>query len=167
MKLKIASICVWISTAFFLGFIGLYIYVLAANPMPRTDKPGIHWPYVTIKHNNPIIVTNYPSEATSIDNPSIHLAIAKDDWNGNLMFFNQEGPCIGALVVSMSNDHSTTETGWAYAGISFRLIKDVRRPDSWWTLMISLWYPLVLFGILPTIVMVKKLRGMPRNAAKM
>ncbi|MES1180255.1 MAG: hypothetical protein ABUL66_00165, partial [Verrucomicrobiota bacterium] len=121
---KIMSICTWISAAFFCGFVGLYIYVLTANPMPRTDEPGIHWPYITVKHNNPLIVTNFPSEETFVDDPSIHVSIAKD-WGANIIFFNQESPCVGALIVSMSNDHSTTETGWACAGISFRLIKDV------------------------------------------
>jgi hypothetical protein len=44
-------------------------------------------------------------------------------------------------------------------GIYFRLIEDVRRPDSWWTFRINLWYPIILFGILPAIFAVKKLRG--------
>ena len=34
----------------------------------------------------------------------------------------------------------------------------VDKGHNWWTLMISLWYPIILFGILPAIFAIKKLR---------
>jgi hypothetical protein len=35
----------------------------------------------------------------------------------------------------------------------------VDKTHNWWTLMISLWYPIILFGILPAIFVINKLRG--------
>jgi hypothetical protein len=172
MKKKILSICVWVSITFFVVFAGLYIYVLIADPKTYMDDSGIHWPNITIKHNPPIVITNYPSKIsanyplykpTTIDDPSVHVAVTKYDWNGNLMFFNQRSPYVGGVIaMTGTNSHSVNEvneTGWDGLGIYFCLIEDIRRPDSWWTLMISLWYPIILFAILPAIFVVKKLRG--------
>jgi len=160
MKKKILSVCTLVSASLFVVFAGLYIYILVAAP-----DSGIHWPNITIKHSNPTTVTNYPSKTTSVDNPSVHISVTKD-WGGNVVIFNQDGPCVGAMVISMSNDHSTTETGWVYFGIFYRLITDTHRPDNWWTLMISLWYPIILFGILPAIFVVKKLCGRKSASTK-
>jgi len=175
MKKKILSICFWVSTALFVVFVGLYIYVLVADPKTYMDDSGIHWPNITIKHNPPVIFTNYPSnistnyplyKPTTIDDPSVHVAVTKDDWNGNLMFFNQRSPNTGGMLImtgghDLTNrvDRSTSEKGWDGFGIYFCLIENVRPPESWWTFSINLWYPIILFGILPAIFMVKKLRN--------
>src|SRR5882672_8126662 len=98
MKKNFFSICAYVSAVFFLGFVGLYVYALAANSMPHTDESGIHWLNITVKHNPPITVTNYPSKTTSIDDPSVHMSITKDR-GGNIIFFNQKDPCIGALII--------------------------------------------------------------------
>ncbi|HEY1717618.1 MAG TPA: hypothetical protein VGH42_04890 [Verrucomicrobiae bacterium] len=181
MKKKILSICLWISTAFFVVFAGLYIYVLIADPKTHIDDSGIHWPNITIKHNPPTIITNPPSKISAkyplykpitIDDPSIHVAVTKDDWNGNLMFFNQRSPYVGGTLI-MTGGHDSTnhvdrisEKGWDGFGIYFCLIEDVRRPDSWWTFRINLWYLIILFGILPAIFAVKKLRNRKSASTK-
>jgi hypothetical protein len=54
-----------------------------------------------------------------------------------------------------SNVNETFYEGW---GIYFKLINNPAMKINWWTLMISLWYPIILFGILPAIFVVKKLR---------
>ena len=44
-------------------------------------------------------------------------------------------------------------------GLYFRLIKHTDTNETWWTLMVSLWYPIIIFGILPAVYVVQKLRG--------
>src|ERR1700684_4153273 len=101
MKRKTLIICVWFSTALFVLFASLYIYVLVADPQTYLDDWGIHWPNITIIHNPSLIFTNYSSaistnyplyKRTFVGDPSIHVAVTKDDWNGNLIFFNQKSP---------------------------------------------------------------------------
>jgi len=45
-------------------------------------------------------------------------------------------------------------------GIFFSKISHtVDKVHNWWTFMISLWYPVVIFGILPAVYVVQKIRG--------
>ena len=74
--------------------------------------------------------------------------------SGQVIFFN--GPYPNATTTLGPTD---TETFWEGYGIYHRVINDSASKVTWWTLMISLWYPLILFGILPAIFVVKKLRG--------
>lgn len=65
-----------------------------------------------------------------------------------------------ASLLGFSNDDRESETHFMGYGIYFRDTNHtVDRKHNWWTLMISLWYPIILFGILPAIFLVKKLRG--------
>ncbi len=64
----------------------------------------------------------------------------------------------------MPNDRTTVGLsddmmGWIGYGIYYRVISDATSKVTWWTLMISIWYPIILFGILPAIFAVKKLRA--------
>jgi len=43
------------------------------------------------------------------------------------------------------------KTGWDVCGFDVIVIKDNLSPQVWWTLMISLWYPIVIFSILPIV----------------
>jgi hypothetical protein len=59
----------------------------------------------------------------------------------------------------VANDriHLTSFDGY---GIHYYVIAHtIERDKTWWTLMISLWYPIVFFGILPSVFLAKKLRG--------
>ena len=69
-----------------------------------------------------------------------------------LVFFNQnEGPYRGSLITVEGDPHPPMVTGvdWEFPRIYYRRI---RWDDSLtWTLMVSLWYPLILFAIGPLI----------------
>jgi hypothetical protein len=170
---KVLLIFNWVSMSLLIVFVGLYIIVLIIPPKTYMDDSGLHWPNITIIHNSPVVFTNTPSKISTnfplykpitIDDPSIHVALAKDRWNGNLIFFNQKSPYVGGITsLTGSNWHSTNEVsekGFDAYGIYFCLFKDAHRPNTnRWTLMISLWYPIILFGILPAIYAIKKLRA--------
>jgi len=182
MKTNILSAGTWISAMLFVLFVGLYAFALIVNPQTYMDDSGIHWPNITIKHNPAVIFTNYPStistnyplyKPTSIDDPSVHVAVTKDGWCGNLMFFNQRSPNTAGMLImtgghDLTNrvDRSSSEKGWDGLGIYFCLIENVRPPESWWTFRINLWYPIILFGILPAIFVVKKLRNWKSASTK-
>jgi hypothetical protein len=78
---------------------------------------------------------------------------------GSMVFFNQEVPYMGSII-SFAGDESVKETGYDFYGIYFRTIYHAKK-RTWdqWTFIISLWYPIILFGILPAIFAVKKLRA--------
>jgi hypothetical protein len=172
MKNNKLNICTGISAVLFILFAGLYVYVLIADPKTYLDDSGIHWPNITIIHNVPITITNYPPsiltnsiqtnypsyKLTSIDDSSVHIAVAKDDWYVG-----------GTLALVGDNKHlvsEVSEKGWNFARTYFCIIKNIHRPDSWWTLEISLWYPIILSGILPAIFVVKKLHNRKSASTK-
>lgn len=137
MKKTTVSIFTWVSIALLFGFVALYIYISAADPIPRTDESGIHWPYLSLGND-------------------VHLTITKR-WGGNVIMFNKEGPYIGATVITMSETNTVSENGWNSCGVSFHLIRDNRMSNNWWTLAFSPWYPIIIFGILPAICLFKRL----------
>ncbi|MEI9863238.1 MAG: hypothetical protein WDN00_01485 [Limisphaerales bacterium] len=128
MKRRAFKICAGISTAFFLIFVGLAIYAWTIKPSLRSE------PYFPIFSGVKITATEL--------------------WGGNVIFFNQEAPYTGSIV-SLGDD-GVIVNGCTGYGIYYRLIKDPARTDSWWTLMFSLWYPVVTFSILPLIFLIKK-----------
>ena len=75
-----------------------------------------------------------------------------------MLFFNQKMPYMGSIV-SFAGDKSVVERGLTAWGLYFRLIKHADTNETWWTLMVSLWYPIIIFGILPLVFVVKKLRA--------
>jgi hypothetical protein len=58
-------------------------------------------------------------------------------------------------IVSTGID-GVTVNGFTGYGIYYRLIKDPARSDSWWTLMFSVWHPIVIFSILPLLFFIRK-----------
>jgi len=62
-------------------------------------------------------------------------------------------------IVSFAGDKNVVERGLTAWGLYFRLIKHTDTNETWWTLMVSLWYPIIIFGILPAVYLVQKLRG--------
>ena len=150
-----------LSAILFFGFAGLdaYVYWIADHNSYIEDSGLIHCPSIIIGYSNPLIVTNYPSTKTSVVDPDlVHISVTKD-WGGNLVFFNQSVPYTGSII-GLAGDKTVKEIGFDFYGVSFRWIKNVRRPDSWWTLMINFWYPIIFSGILPAIFVVKKLRNL-------
>jgi len=76
---------------------------------------------------------------------------------GQVVLFNQSIP--NDTTSTGPRNKTISEKGWEGYGISFRLIKDFSQPDNWWTLRVSLWYPVIFFAILPAIYCLKKLRS--------
>ena len=132
MQKRILNVCVCVSTGLFVIFIGLYVYVWIFNP--KLYPPSFRIPLCVAS-----------------------MTVTKS-WGGNAIFFNQNVPYTGGTI-SISKDLPINVKGWDRLGVYFRLISDARRSDNWWTLMVSLWYPIIIFGILPAAYMVQKLRG--------
>jgi hypothetical protein len=153
--------CAFVFSVLFFGFMGLYIYLWLEDPNPQVSESGTHWSYFSLGHHaQPLTGTNNPETGTYFydGGDSFHFTVTKN-WGGNLLFFNQNMPSIGSIV-GFAGDDRTSETGWSGWGISFRHITHtVEKNKNWWTLMISLWYPIIFTGILPAVFLVKKVRG--------
>jgi hypothetical protein len=144
MKNKIWIICAKISTAFFLGCICLYLFLLIFNPDPSVFNPS------AAKGEFPMHYRHLPLGFDA----KISISNAEDQkW---LVFFN--GPYPNDTTTLGPTD--TLKGGWDRGyGIYYLVIYDSASRWTWWTLMISLWYPIILFGILPAIFVIKKLRS--------
>jgi cytochrome oxidase Cu insertion factor (SCO1/SenC/PrrC family) len=137
MKDKALAIFAYISAVLFLGFVGLLIFAVVANPRIQMDSSNINCPHISF-------------------GGGVNFTVTKDN-GGNLILFNQNLPFFGGTI-ALAGDKTTTETGWDGFGIYFRIVKDAKVVSNWWTFMISLWYPIVITTILPTFFFLKKLR---------
>jgi hypothetical protein len=141
MKTFLLKICAYVSMILFFGFICLYAFVWISQP-----NSGTHWSHISFGQD-------------------IHIAVT-GNWGGNLVFFNQTMPYTGS-VMSFTGDNTLSEAGLTGGGIYFRHIKHtIEKDKDWWTLMISLWYPIIIFGILPSVFVAKKFcatKGARRN----
>ena len=118
------------STLFLAAFIGLWVYALVADPN----------------------LYSYPEPKffhVSIGNVS--MAVNKED-GGRVVFYN--GPIPNAHTSGFSPDNVTFYEG---CGIYFLLINVTASKVTWWTLIISFWYPVIIFAILPAIYLFKRL----------
>jgi hypothetical protein len=139
MKNKIFKNCVYISTAIFIGFLILYLYAEIIDP-----------------HSN--IVTT-PMSCPHISFGSLNVTVTKD-WHGNLIFFNGNIPNINVMF----DDKLVSSTWFNRFGIYFMSTKDIAKKDKdldtrWWTIMISFWYPIIIFSILPLLFLIQKGRA--------
>ncbi|HEV2329614.1 MAG TPA: hypothetical protein VGY56_12610 [Verrucomicrobiae bacterium] len=130
------SVCV--SSVLFLGFVAFCAYTRLGGPNPEADTSGAHWHYASLSNK-------------------FHVA-ATSDWGGGLVFFNQAEPYTGS-VLGLAGDRSVREKGLTGLGLYFRSIGYAGKDETWWTLIISLWYPLVIFAILPAVWVGQKLLG--------
>jgi hypothetical protein len=133
VKKTILLSCMIICLAAFLGSAMLRIYVSAVNPNPLH-----HWPYVPL-------------------GGGVHVAVIKR-WGSNLVFYNGDLPYLGD-VISIDDGKNINERGWNGFGTYLRLIKNADVGVTWWTFMINLWYPIIIFGILSAICVAKNLYG--------
>ena len=69
-------------------------------------------------------------------------ASVSKEFGGLVYIFNQDQPyTTGSLVMGKVEE-------WGGLGIGFIQIKDATPGDTWWTLSISIWYPILIFGVL-------------------
>jgi hypothetical protein len=139
MKSRLFRNCAYISTVLFLVFVALFAYVWFVSPNSSAD-----WSYFSLGKD-------------------IHIAVTKK-WGGNMVFFNEGMPYAGS-VISLTGDKTINERGVTGWGIYFRLIENTTQNSRWWTLMISFWYPVILFGILPLVFAVRNCARPKQEAA--
>ena len=137
MKARVVKVCACASAVLLFGFVSLYVYLMVENLIFSADPSHAYWPNISIG--------------------KFHIAVTTK-CGGSLVLFNQEMPYMGSIV-SFSGDNSVTERGLTGFGIYFRLIHFIDRKMIWWTLMVNLWYPIIMCGVLPAILVVQKLRG--------
>ena len=198
MKSKLFRKCSYFSTFLLLGFIGLYVYILACTPNSNEwTSVSIGHGKVSIAHSRqPSTRTNDPSMLTYPEDGggNFHFAIARDfskEMGGCYLYFlNQNMPEEGMMTFAALGDTITNRTCFHGAGIEFfsgrhtaRMFgfsdgdresetqfkgygiyfrdtsHTIDKAHNWWTLMISLWYPIIFFGILPAIFVAKKLNS--------
>jgi hypothetical protein len=144
MKNKILITCAKISIALFLGCVCLCVYLWIFNPdlwffntSPSSGEPPMHYRHLPLGYDIKLSVSN----------------VEDRKW---VIFFN--GPYPNYTTTLGPTD--TVTGGWDRGyGIYYLVIHDSASKWTWWTLMISLWYPIILFGISPAIFVAKKLRG--------
>ena len=62
------------------------------------------------------------------------------------------------VLVGFDDDKTINDTTLDFCGIYFDHIKHtVEKDQNWWTLMISFWYPIIIFSILPIVFVARKL----------
>ena len=65
-----------------------------------------------------------------------------------------------AQMLGCADNDRTSQTIFMGYGIFFSNISHtVDKLHNWWTFMISLWYPVIIFAILPIVFVVKRLRS--------
>jgi hypothetical protein len=64
-------------------------------------------------------------------------------WGGQVAFFNYSAPYSG----SMLGAGAKIASGMDFYGVYFRRISFGQPKEDWWTLWLSLWYPICIFGV--------------------
>jgi signal peptidase I len=116
------------STAVLAGFVALYLYVLATDPGPYP-------PTFSISLGNNILIT------------------AAKEQGGDIVVFNRGTPYVGSALSIKGRNEAVNIGGWDKYGIYYRRVRHVGEKD-WFTLMISLWYPIIGFSIAPIIFII-------------
>jgi hypothetical protein len=136
MRTNIASVCALASMFFFIIFVGLYAYALVVSPN-LYSHPQTSFPDVSLKKTS----------------------IAVNKYNGGQMvIFN--GPIPNDTASWGPSNNTNNEKVLCGYGVTYKSIyidEAGTKESSWWTLMISLWYPIIIFGIWPAFVVFKKL----------
>jgi hypothetical protein len=80
---------------------------------------------------------------------SFHVGVG-GRFDGRLFFFSDEsGPYQGSII-ALDGNPRLRQVGWGDAyGIYYRHFRWLDSGQTMWTLAVSLWYPTVLFSILP------------------
>ena len=129
-------ICTCISAVLLLGFTSLSFYLWFFNPNPGRGEPPMHWRHISLGHD-------------------INCAASNAENLASLFFFN--GPCPNDTTMLGLTD---TITGFEGCGIYYHVVINYSASKAmWWTLIISLWYPIIIFSILPAIFVIERLCG--------
>ncbi len=144
MKRLLIAICGYICGILFFLSLSLYFTVSDYYPNPDVGGSDIHWRYLSI-------------------GGGIHIT-ATGLWGGNVVLFNGDVPYTGSVIYiadNKSTDNSQSVTGWTTHGIYFRDIPQTAgRKQTWWTLMFKLLYPIIVFGALTFLLLLRSWRSM-------
>lgn len=137
MKNRVFKACVYVSLFLFLAFAGVFCCVELVGSNPQLNESGVRWKFISVG--------------------SLHVAATKL-FGGNLVFFNQPSPYLGSVVGFEGAKTNTAETGCDLLGIHFRMFYSTgaKTNEELWTLMVSLWYPIVLFAIIPAVFLMRE-----------
>ena len=139
MKKKIYGAAMAVSYLLLFASGVIYIYVELLDPNPRRLDPNEqnqfnYWSYISV-------VSNFNMSATKRD-------------GGNLCLFNGAVPYVGIMVAPKK-----IKADWKVLGVKYFSIYDNNQNKIYWTLMISLWYPMICSSILPILFFIKKLHA--------
>ncbi|MDB5392332.1 MAG: hypothetical protein JWM11_7978 [Planctomycetaceae bacterium] len=85
-------------------------------------------------------------------NKSFHVGVWNREFDSRIVFFNdaEYGPYRGSLIGLEGSDPSLDPQIRAFGDTWGIYYRDLRWPDErLWTLMVSLWYPIILFALPP------------------
>lgn len=172
MKTKLLKICLCVSTILFFGFVGLYAYVWIKNPNPFSafhtyppyDGDKIH--FTSAKdmgemNGFQLCFFNQRMPFGGVRS----FPFPGDDKITDIHGFKKLGILFGTgahttVMLDCAKNDQTSETHFRGYGIYyFDMSHSIDKDKTWWTLVISLWYPIILFSILPAIFVIKKVRA--------
>lgn len=138
MKRRTLILCGCISLAFLMSFTDLFFHYRIADAPLRKDSQDMAYPHISIV------------KCFSLAFMSEH--------GGYLALYNQDLPNNGSAMFG-ADDKSIRIMAWGGFGIYFRLVRNTNIPPSnWWTVMVSIWYPVFIVGNL-VLLFVLKLRS--------
>jgi hypothetical protein len=125
MKKQISIVCLVIIGLVFLFFVGLYVSLIFSNG--RQGTPSVYYRLISI-------------------GDQFSISIVKE-FGGYVALFNHEVPYRGSMIGGEGKNIKIT--GWGGYGIYYTSVRRATaKPTYWWTLMISIWYPIVIFGVI-------------------
>jgi hypothetical protein len=140
MNRKPPILCIWICTALLLGFVLVYIYAVAIDPLYKN-----------------------PMRRLSVSD-NINLTVTKHwGWGGSVIFYNQDLPYLRNISYGLAKGEHENIGGFDFCGIHFWRFQTTTMPKIWWTLMFSLWYPIAICAVCLLICMRYQMR---RNAPR-
>ncbi len=131
---KVLPTAAVISLVLACGFLFICAYSFACDPLYKEPTR-----YIAITQNVNITVTKH--------------------WSGgSLVIFNTELPYLRNITSGIAGYDTSTSGGFNFVGISYSVFKKSSMPGPWWSVIISLWYPIVLSGAVPMFWLVRRKR---------
>ena len=68
------------------------------------------------------------------------------------------------MIGCATNDQTSEDIFLGYGIFFWKMSHTINQEQNWWTFFFSLWYPIVIFAILPTIFLIKKFVSKKRKS---
>jgi hypothetical protein len=136
LKNRLLTVGIILSLTIFLGLVGLNLYAEFRSPNKDVDGWSISCPHISFAKVN-VTISKY--------------------WGGCIVVYNREFPNF-----NLGGGQTTTTQGdWLL--FNSKLIKAPELDPSWWTAWFRFRYPLIIFGALTSLLMLKRLRANQNN----